>query len=117
MSGKLGDGTIVNWLSPTDVHRMALHVLEADIVARRFVVPDEDLKLTAVRATARRAIAAYLNVLVYAEFHRWLGRGGTNWSRCGEHGKAGDRSAALAAVPDELIDELFLGLPRKSPLA
>ncbi|MFI6368163.1 hypothetical protein ACIBG0_36130 [Nocardia sp. NPDC050630] len=37
----------------------------ADIVARLFVIPGRDLN--AVRATARRDIAAYLNVPVYAD--------------------------------------------------
>jgi hypothetical protein len=46
-------------------------------------------------------------VHAYAEFHRWLGRGPTlqpmwdAWS-------AGDRKAALAAIPDEVVDELVV---------
>ena len=50
-------------------------------------------------------IAAYLNVGVYAAFHRWLGRGPaleamwTAW-------EAGDRKGALAAIPDEVVDAL-----------
>ncbi|WP_327098900.1 hypothetical protein OIE68_08935 [Nocardia vinacea] len=77
----------------------------ADIVARLFVIPGRDLN--AVRATARRAIAAYLNVPVYADFTAsWAGA--NNWSRCGGHGGPVIARAALAAIPDELIDELFL---------
>ncbi|MEV0341387.1 LLM class F420-dependent oxidoreductase [Nocardia sp. NPDC050713] len=109
LAGTVGDGAIVNWLSPTDVHRVTPYVLEAnpqaDIVARLLVVPSRDL--TAVRETARRAIAAYLNVPVYAEFHRWLGRG-EQLEPMWRAWRAGDRSAALAAIPDELVDELFL---------
>jgi hypothetical protein len=41
-------------------------------VARIFVCPSTDADT--VRAQARRAVAAYLNVPVYAEFHRWIGR-------------------------------------------
>ncbi|MCP2317673.1 putative F420-dependent oxidoreductase, Rv3093c family [Nocardia amikacinitolerans] len=109
LAGTVADGAIINWLSPTDVHQVTPHVLEAnpqaDIVARLFVVPSRDL--AAVRATARRAIAAYLNVPVYAEFHRWLGRG-EQLEPMWRAWQAGDRAAALAAIPDELIDELFL---------
>ncbi|MEU2257809.1 LLM class F420-dependent oxidoreductase [Nocardia xishanensis] len=109
LAGTVADGAIINWLSPTDVHQVTPYVLEAnpqaDIVARLFVVPSRDL--TVVRATARRAIAAYLNVPVYAEFHRWLGRG-EQLEPMWRAWQAGDRAAALTAIPDELIDELFL---------
>ena len=54
------------------------------------------------------AIAAYLNVPVYAEFHRWLGRTEVlqgMWDAW----EAGDRkAAALEAIPDEVVDELFV---------
>jgi hypothetical protein len=52
-------------------------------------------------------IAAYLNVAVYAEFHRWLGRGPLleeMWAAWG----SGDRKAALAAIPDEVVDALVV---------
>ena len=52
----------------------------------------------------RFAIAAYLNVPVYAEFHEWLGRGdelGEMW----EQWKAGDRQGATAAIPDSVVDD------------
>ena len=41
-------------------------------MARIFVAPTTDADT--VRAMGRFAIAAYLTVPVYAEFHRWLGR-------------------------------------------
>ena len=50
-------------------------------------------------------ITAYLNVEAYAEFHRWLGRGPAlqpMWDAWA----AGDRKGALAAIPDEVVDEL-----------
>ena len=52
-------------------------------------------------------IAAYLNVPVYAAFHEWLGRGELlqpMWSAW----RAGDRAAALDAVPDRVIDEILV---------
>ena len=60
-----------------------------------------------VRAGAKRAIAAYQNVPVYAEFHLRLGRSDdlegmwTAWV-------AGDRKAALDAIPDHVVDELIV---------
>jgi len=61
----------------------------------------------------RYAIAAYLNVPVYAAFHEWLGRGevlGEMWRLW----KEGDRKAALAAIPDSVVDDLIVwGPPEK----
>jgi hypothetical protein len=60
-----------------------------------------------VRAGARFAIAAYLNVPVYAEFHRWLGRGEAlqpMWDAWA----AGDRKTATASIPDDVVDELVV---------
>jgi probable F420-dependent oxidoreductase len=111
LAAREADGTIINWLSPEDVTRVAEVVHGAangtpkEIVARIFVCPSENTE--AVRTMARFAIAAYLNVPVYADFHAWLGRGDLlkgmwdNW-------KAGDRKAALAAIPDEVVDALII---------
>jgi probable F420-dependent oxidoreductase len=106
LAGSEGDGAVINWLSASDVARVVPEVGPGkEIVARIFVCPSEDTE--AVRAVARRMVAAYLNVPVYAAFHEWLGRGPlleemwTAW-------KAGDRKAALAAIPDEVVDDLVL---------
>jgi probable F420-dependent oxidoreductase len=107
LAAREADGTIINWLSPEDVTRVAEVVHGAangtpkEIVARIFVCPSTNTE------AARFAIAAYLNVPVYADFHAWLGRGDLlkgmwdNW-------KAGDRKAALAAIPDEVVDALII---------
>ena len=109
LAGREADGAIINWLSADDVARVApivrAHGDDKEIVARIFVVPSEDTET--VRAQARYAIAAYLNVPVYAAFHEWLGRGPElegMWSAW----KAGDRAAALAAIPDEVVDALIV---------
>ena len=106
LAGREGDGAIINWLSADDVKTVVPHVGEdKEIVARIFVLPtDND---DAVRFIGKRAIAAYLNVPVYAAFHAWLGRGETlqpMWDAW----KAGDREAATAAIPDELVDQLIV---------
>jgi alkanesulfonate monooxygenase SsuD/methylene tetrahydromethanopterin reductase-like flavin-dependent oxidoreductase (luciferase family) len=69
------------------------------------VCPSENAEV--VRAAGRFAIAAYLNVPVYAEFHRWLGRG-PQLQGMWDAWKAGDRKAALAAIPDEVVDDILI---------
>ena len=78
---------------------------DREIVARIFVCPSENAE--AVRAAAKFAVAAYLNVPVYAEFHRWLGRG-EQLQPMWDAWAAGDRKAAVAAIPDEVVDELVV---------
>jgi len=121
LAGREGDGAIVNWLSADDVATVAPIVRRAaeaaegkagapagappEIAARIFVAPSDDADT--VRGMGRFAIAAYLNVPVYAAFHEWLGRSeqlGDMWRLW----KKGDRKDALAAIPDEVVDELIV---------
>ena len=44
---------------------------------------------------------------MYAEFHRWLGRG-PQLQGMWDAWKAGDRKAALAAIPDEVVDDILI---------
>jgi probable F420-dependent oxidoreductase len=110
LAGKEADGVILNWLSAEDVTMSVSEVEQAggtgkEVVARIFVIPTEDADLA--RMVGRRMITAYLNVHAYAEFHRWLGRGPAlqpmwdAWS-------SGDRKGALAAIPDEVVDDLVV---------
>jgi alkanesulfonate monooxygenase SsuD/methylene tetrahydromethanopterin reductase-like flavin-dependent oxidoreductase (luciferase family) len=46
-------------------------------------------------------------VPVYAAFHEWLGRGET-LAPMWEAWRGGDRKAAVAAIPDSLVDELIV---------
>lgn len=106
LAGREGDGAVVNWLSAGDVSKVLPEIGPGkEVVARIFVCPSEDA--TAVRDRARRLIASYLNVGVYAAFHRWLGRGhllGDMWKAWGQ----GERSAAAASIPDQVVDDLVL---------
>jgi probable F420-dependent oxidoreductase len=106
LAGREGDGAIINWLSADDVKQVAAEVgPDREIVARIFVCPTEDSDR--VRAIGRFAVAAYLNVPVYAAFHEWLGRGDVlkdMWSAW----QAGDRKAATAAIPDQVVDDLIV---------
>jgi probable F420-dependent oxidoreductase len=106
LAGREGDGAIINWLSAEDVRTVVPHVGEdKEIVARVFVLPTEDHDL--VRLVGRRAIAAYLNVPVYAAFHEWLGRG-EQLEPMWRAWRAGDRAAATEAIPESLVDELLV---------
>jgi alkanesulfonate monooxygenase SsuD/methylene tetrahydromethanopterin reductase-like flavin-dependent oxidoreductase (luciferase family) len=117
LAGREGDGAIINWLGADDVKTVAPVVHAAgdgspkEVVARIFVCPSDDADT--VRGMARFAIAAYLNVPVYAAFHEWLGRGdvlGEMWRLW----KEGDRKGALAAIPDQVVDDLIVwGPPEK----
>jgi probable F420-dependent oxidoreductase len=111
LAGREADGAIINWLAATDVPTVVEPVRDAaggaerEIVARIFVCPSENADV--VRASAKFAIAAYLNVPVYAEFHRWLGRT-EQLQGMWDAWSAGDRKAAVAAVPDEVVDDLIV---------
>ncbi|HXX89861.1 MAG TPA: LLM class F420-dependent oxidoreductase [Acidimicrobiales bacterium] len=109
LAGREADGAVINWLSADDVTQVAPEVGPGkEIVARIFVCPTEDAERA--RLVGRVAVAAYLNVAVYADFHRWLGRGPLlegMWSAW----RAGDRRAALAAIPDEVVDALVIHGP------
>ena len=115
LAGREGDGAIINWLSADDVATVApivrAHGDDKEVVARIFVVPSDDIDT--VRAQARFAIAAYLNVPVYRAFHEWLGRGellGEMWQRWTD----GDRAGATASIPDEVVDALIVhGTPEQ----
>ena len=114
LAGREGDGAIINWLSAEDVRTVAPIVQEAgggapkEVVARLFVAPTTDRET--VLNFGKVAIAAYLNVPVYAAFHEWLGRG-EQLAEMWRHWDAGDRAAALEAIPDSLVDELVISGP------
>ncbi len=118
LAGREADGAILNWLSPDDVSTVVPHVAagaaqsnregdtgEREIAARIFVIPNPDAEFA--RGAARRMIAAYLNVPVYAAFHEWLGRG-DDLKGMWDLWKAGDRAAALDAIPDHVVDDLVV---------
>jgi probable F420-dependent oxidoreductase len=103
------DGVILNWLSADDVPTALAETKAArpgfEVAARIFVCPTEDAGHA--RTIGRRLITGYLTVPAYAAFHQWLGRESVlapMWSAWA----AGDRRAALASVPDEVVDQLIV---------
>lgn len=107
LAGKEGDGAILNWLASYDVAQCvaAIENPDADVVARIFVCPTTDVEHA--RAVGRFMISSYLTVPAYAAFHDWVGRG-DKLKPMHDAWAAGDRKAALAAVPDDVVDDLVL---------
>jgi probable F420-dependent oxidoreductase len=100
------DGVITNWLAPSDVPQVRAEAgPTCELLARIFVCPTRDLALA--RTVGRRMIAAYLTVPAYAAFHAWLGREEILRPML-EAWRSGDRKGALAAIPDQLVDELVV---------
>ena len=116
VAGEVGDGVILNWLSASDVPRAVAVVREAaaragrdpnavEVTARLLVSvdppgPDADVGV-------RRHVTAYLNVPVYRAYQEWLGRApalAPMW----EAWERGDRKAAVAAVPERVMNDLIL---------
>ena len=108
LSGRLGDGPILNWILPEDLPRILPHARkhrdDVEIAVRIFAAPTGDVEQ--VRAVARAWIAGYLSVPTYRAQQEWLGRGPAfekMWRLWGE----GDRAGAMAAVPRELVDGFY----------
>jgi probable F420-dependent oxidoreductase len=100
------DAAITNWLSPADVPRVRAAAGPAcELIARIFVCPTSDADMA--RAIGRRVVAAYLTVPAYAAFHAWLGRGELLRPML-EAWAAGDRKGAVAAIPDQVVDDLVV---------
>lgn len=115
LAGREGDGVIINWLSADDVRTVVPVTAAAaeaagrgapEVVARIFVVPTADREHAL--SVGRFVIPMYLAAApVYAEFHRWLGRGeelAEMWRRWDE----GDRAGAGAAIPESVVDDLIV---------
>jgi probable F420-dependent oxidoreductase len=116
VAGEVGDGVIINWLSADDVPKSIAVCRDAAAKAGR----DPDALETTARLlinvdppspqselAVRRHVTAYLNVPVYRAFQEWLGRGaalGPMWSAW----QSGDRKAAVAAVPERVMNDLII---------
>ncbi len=106
LAAKEADGAITNWLSADDVIRVRAEIgAGPELAARIFVCVTEDAELA--RNIGRFLIASYLTVPAYAAFHDWLGRAEV-MTPMREKWAAGDKQGAMAAVPDELIDDLIV---------
>ena len=116
IAGRHADGAILNWLSAKDVKQSVSVVHDAarqagrdpaavEITARIFICADPPGQAT--ETGLRRHLNTYLNVPVYKAFHEWLGRAALlqpMWDAWA----AGDRKAAVAAVPEQVMADLFI---------
>ena len=116
VAGEVADGAVLNWLSADDVPKSVAVVREAaaragrdpasvEITARLLI--NVDPPSPTADLAVRRHVTAYLNVPVYRAFHEWLGRTaslGPMW----EAWARGDRKAAVAAVPERVMNDLIL---------
>jgi probable F420-dependent oxidoreductase len=107
LAAREADGVILNWASPQDVKRITAIVHQenpaAEIVTRIMVCPSADAR--AVRAAVRPLVSGYLTVPVYRSYQDWLGHGeelAAMWNAW----DTGDRKAATAAVPDQVVDSI-----------
>jgi probable F420-dependent oxidoreductase len=111
LAGREADGAIVNWLSADDARAVVPIVQEAgggvakEVAARIFVAPTTDLAMA--RGVARFAIASFMTVPVYRAFQEWRGRTEA-FQPMWDAWEAGDRKAALEAIPDSVVDDLVV---------
>ena len=115
-AGETADGVIINWLSAEDSRRAAAVAKEAaseagrdpgsfETVARLMIGIDPPSPET--DTFLRRHICAYLTVPVYRAFHVWLGRKDL-LTPMWEAWDSGDRRGAVAAIPQQVIDDLII---------
>jgi probable F420-dependent oxidoreductase len=110
LGGELGDGTFANFLPLSAVEHVVARVREGEaaagrgpteVICRFFCVPGDSMD------TARFIFTAYATVPVYEAFFRALGWGDAIDPMVAAW-REGDRKAALAHVPDELVREVFI---------
>lgn len=106
LAAREADGAVTNWLAASDVPQVRAELGdEKELAARIFVCVTEDTEMA--RNMGRFLIATYLTVPGYAAFHDWLGRGDA-MKEMRDAWAAGDRNAAMAAVPIDVIDDLVV---------
>ncbi|MFI9328403.1 LLM class F420-dependent oxidoreductase [Kitasatospora sp. NPDC052868] len=104
-----GDGAITNLLFPQDVPK----ILDAvgpqppgkELVVKVFVCPTEDTDYA--HRASRPFLAWILNREPYRKFHEWLGHGDL-LAETHQRWAAGDPEGAQKALPDEVVDGLFV---------
>jgi probable F420-dependent oxidoreductase len=110
LGGELGDGTFVNFLPLSAAEHVVARVREGEaaagrgeteVIGRFFLFGEDALDV------ARFVFTAYATVPVYEAFFRGLGFGDAIDPMVAAW-RAGDRKSALAAVPEDLMREVFV---------
>ena len=116
LAGELGDGVIVNFVTPETLPAMLDHTREGmraagkdpsklDVVCRIMMALGEDASVA--RSMLKRALTAYVTVPQYNKFFQEIGYEN-------EAGKAmelwnkGDRKQALESIPDTMVERIFV---------
>ncbi len=102
------DGAFTNFLPLGGLPKVAGQLDGAqedfELLCRFFCLPGER---EAVEPLARFMFSSYITVPVYAAFYRWLGYGDEIDAMVAAW-EGGDRQAAAAAAPWNLIEEMFI---------
>jgi len=112
LAAEKAEGAFTNFLPISDVPRVVGELEGAtedfELLCRLFCIPGEREQ---IEPAARFMFSAYATVPVYEAFFRWLGHGEAIDGMVAAW-RAGDREAAAAAAPWELIEEVFvIGTP------
>jgi probable F420-dependent oxidoreductase len=102
------DGAFTNFLPLAGLPQVAAQLDAApegfELLCRFFCIPGEREQ---VEPLARFMFSSYITVPVYAAFYRWLGYG-DQIEPMVQAWQAGDRQAAAAAAPWDLIEDMFI---------
>jgi probable F420-dependent oxidoreductase len=102
------DGAFTNFLPLAGLPQVTAQLQGApagfELLCRFFCIPGEREQ---VEPLARFMFSSYITVPVYADFYRWLGYG-EQIEPMVQAWEAGDRQAAAAAAPWELIEDMFV---------
>jgi probable F420-dependent oxidoreductase len=115
-AGEIGDGAIVNYITPETFPQMLHQIHEGaraagkrpesiDIACRILVAIDSEQEV--VRESLRREMTAYLTVPQYNKFFQWIGYGDEARAAFEAWG-AGDRKKALSLVPDRMLESIYV---------
>jgi probable F420-dependent oxidoreductase len=122
LAGEIGDGVIVNFITPETLPKMLDHTREGmravgkdpatlDVVARLFIAVDEDEDV--VRSLFKRSLTAYVTAPGYNQFFREIGYE-AEAATAMEAWNAGDRKKALESIPDGMVEKIFIfGSPQQ----
>jgi probable F420-dependent oxidoreductase len=116
IAGEIGDGVIVNFITPETLPAMLDHTRDGmraagkdpaklDVVCRIIVAVDEDEAVT--RSLFRRSLTAYVTVPQYNKFFREIGYDKEAGIAI-DAWNAGDRKKALESVSDEMVEKIFV---------
>ncbi len=116
LAGELGDGVIVNFITPETVAPMLDNTRDGmraagkdpaglDVVCRIICAVDEDEAVA--RTLFRRSLTAYVTVPQYNKFFREIGYD-KEATIAIDAWNAGDRKKALETIPDEMVEKIFV---------